>query len=202
MIVIGLMGPAGAGKSSVAQHLEQKYGAVRYSFAGPLKEMVGRALEFSHEQMWGTQAQKEAVDPRYGHSPRWFLQRIGTEGCRKTFGESFWTEQLISKIKRDRPDLAVIEDARFVNEAAAIREAFDLHITGALARRGFIWRLESPGRETTEANSTHASEQEWKHAPCDHIIAPIERGLPQLFQLVDDVARAMTLFPKRRELPQ
>jgi hypothetical protein len=162
--------------------------------------MVGRALEFTDAQLYGTQAEKEAPDPRYGgKSARWFLQRLGTEGCRKTFGDDFWTRMLLEKIRREKPELAVIEDARFVNEAIAIREFNSIHLTGGLVGRGYVWRLESPNRET-EADANHASEREWMDAPCDYIIKPNTRGLEQLFQLVDDTARAMALFPKRREV--
>lgn len=186
-VIIGLMGPAGSGKSSVAQYLEQKYGAVRYSFAGPLKEMVGRALDFTQEQLYGTQAQKEAPDERYGgKSARWFLQRIGTEGCRKTFGHNFWVRILMERIALDRPELVVIDDARFVNESFAIQEH----------QAGYVWRLNTPGRETV-ADAEHASEQEWLHAPYDYALTPSVRDLAQLFDLVDEVAREMRLFPKR-----
>lgn len=197
-VVIGVMGPAGAGKSSVAQHLVDRYGAVRYSFAGPLKEMVGRALDLSPEQLYGTQAQKEAPDQRYGgKSARWFLQRLGTEGCRKTFGDDFWTQMLLDKIRREAPKVAVIEDARFVNEAIAI-QAFDRAGVMRPVGQGVVWRLESPHRET-EADATHASEREWMDAPYDYIIKPAARGLELLYQLVDDAARHYKLFPKRAE---
>lgn len=192
-IVIGLMGPSGAGKSSIGDYLVEKYGAVRYSFAGPLKEMVGRALDFSKEQLYGTQAQKEEPDERYGgKSARWFLQRIGTEGCRKTFGETFWTDQLLAKIKREKPVCAIIDDARFVNEAKAIR-AFGAGITGY--DMGFVWRLESPDRETT-ADATHASEREWMDAPSDYTIKPEKRGLDILFGIVERACERFGLFKK------
>lgn len=184
------MGPAGAGKSSVADYLVEKYGAKRYSFAGPLKQMVGRALEFTDEQLYGTQAQKEAPDPRYGgKSARWFLQRIGTEGCRNTFGQDFWTKQAIAMIEREAPTLAVIDDARFVNEAAAVQDF----------AAGYVVTLHSPNRET-EADATHSSEQEWTKVEANYRIAPTERGLPLLFGLVDDMCRHYCLFPKRREV--
>lgn len=192
-VLIGLMGPAGAGKSSVAQYLVEKYGAVRYSFAEPLKTLAMRTLDLTHDQCWGTQAQKEAVDPRYGFSARWFLQRLGTEGCRRTFGEDFWTQMLVGdggKIHREAPALAVIDDARFVNEALAIK-AWEL---------GMIWRLDTPDRETS-ADATHASEQEWLRAPYDYLIAPPARGLDLLYKLVDGACECLKLPPKRPELP-
>lgn len=202
--IIGLMGPAGAGKSSVAEHLVDKYGARRYSFAEPLKTFAMNALGFTHEQCWGTQAQKEAPDERYGgKSARWFLQKLGTEGARKTFGEDFWTKQLLEKINREKPDLAVIDDARFVNEARAIctfNTSADPRAT-EYGRHGFVWRLDSPNRETA-ADATHASEREWLDAPTDYVIAPERRGLDLLFSLVDEAARAFKLMPKRREIAQ
>jgi hypothetical protein len=193
--IVGLMGPAGSGKSSVAAYLSARYGARRYSLASPLKEIARRALGFTDEQLYGTQEQKEAIDPRYGFSPRWFLQKLGTEGCRAVLGDDVWTRACLDAIRRDAPMLAVIEDVRFANEAAAICDVcvdligFDFH--------GRVWRLEPPrdveSRARADKAGAHASELEWLHAPYTHAIAPIERGLPALYALVDDVAAACNL---------
>lgn len=168
-LILGLMGAAGSGKSTVAQYLAERYGAKRYSFADPLKELVMRSFDLSREQCYGTQAQKEAVDPRYNVSPRWLLQRIGTEGARATFGDNFWTDALLRKISADGPAFAVVEDARFVNEAVAIRAFKSRH-------GGMIWRLECPDRQSA-ADAGHASESEWKRSPFDAIVtAPMSPG--------------------------
>lgn len=167
----------------------ERYGAIRYSLAGPLKELAKATLDFTDDQLYGSQASKEAVDSRYGFSPRWFLQRLGTEGGRKTFGEGFWTERCLEKILKENPDIAVIDDVRFCSESVAIR-----------SRLGTIWRLESPDRETT-ADQTHASESDWLRAEYDFLIKPLVRGIPQLKQLVDDVCHKAGLRVKMRELP-
>lgn len=190
--VIALCGPAGSGKSTVATHLVEKYGAVRYGFATPLKEMVKRALDFTDEQVYGTQEQKEAVDPRYGHSPRWFLQRIGTEGCRATFGEDFWTKQAIDTIYRQNPRLAVIEDMRFINESEAV--LLDPRING------FVWRLHPVADTISEAYATsagtHKSEEQWRELQANLEITPMARGIPELIELVN---QAMKMVPLRAE---
>jgi len=178
MKILGLLGPAGSGKSTAAKYLAEKYTCMRYSFADPLKHVAMRTLGFTYEQCYGTQAQKEAVDPRYGFSPRWFLQKLGTEGCRGVFGDSFWTERTLDLIVRQQQaagaHVAVIEDVRFVNEANAI------HAVG-----GAVWRLECPDRESV-ADATHASEAEWSRCGYDRLIsARLSPGSVELLREVD-----------------
>lgn len=190
--IIAVCGPAGSGKSTVANHLVEKYGAERYGFATPLKEMVKRALGFTDEQVYGTQEQKEAVDPRYNRSARWFLQRIGTEGCRAVFGEDFWTKQCIDMIYRQSPRLAVIEDMRFVNESEAV--LLDPRING------FVWRLhpvaDARSAEHAAHAGKHASEEQWRELQASLEFNPPKRGIPELLSLVDI---AMEMIPLRAD---
>lgn len=144
-LIIGVGGLAGAGKSTAASYLVDKYGARRYAFATPLKEIVRRTFDFSHAQVYGSQADKEADDPRYGFSPRWAMMRLGTEGIRSVLGAEFWAEFCLKQIAIDRPDVAVIEDVRFPNEAEKV------HTAG-----GIVWRVERPG---VVARTNHLSEQ-------------------------------------------
>lgn len=171
--IIGLMGRAGSGKSTAARYLVDRYGATAYSFAGPLKEMVRGALDMTHEQVWGTQEQKDAVDPRYGYSPRWFMQRFGTEGCRAVFGADFWLTMTLKQIATEHPELAVIEDVRYVNEARAIMD------------RGEVWLLTIP--HGSALGSPHASELEWSQAPYTCALRPPSMGVDILYRLVDGV---------------
>ena len=75
--ILGLLARSGHGKTTVAQHLVSTYGAEVRSLAGPMKRALQNVFGFSTAQLWGTQAEKEATDSRYGFSPRWLLQRLG-----------------------------------------------------------------------------------------------------------------------------
>lgn len=191
-MIIGLLGPAGSGKSTVAARLVERHDARRYALADPLKNMVKRAFELSEEQVRGTQEQKETADPRYLVTPRWLMQRIGTEGARQEFGTNFWTDQVLARIRGDDSSLAVIEDVRFPDESRAI-----------IAAGGEVWRLHPPADDVAEASAqsagAHASEQGWLQAPATLEIRPSARGLAELHALVD-IAAQETIASARRDV--
>ena len=128
--VLGLLARAGHGKSTVCNYLAETYGVEIVSLARPLKMIAKAVMGFSDEQLWGTQAQKEAIDPRYGMSARIFLQKLGTDGIRTYLGEQTFCEGLALAIRKDhekrraacanpddfRPVVYAVEDARFPNE--------------------------------------------------------------------------------------
>lgn len=175
--IIGLLGGAGAGKSTVAKYLRDSYNAKIYTLAKPLKEFVGRVFDLTPEQLYGTQEQKETIDPRYGVSPRWLLQRIGTQGFRESFGEDYWVNLCLKNIFEDNHPLAVIDDCRFGNEALHIRDA-----------GGVVWRLNSTKR-FSDADPNHQSEAEWVTAPYDDRIAHDGENLAVLLAKVDALCR-------------
>lgn len=186
MKIIGLLGPAGSGKSVVGQLLVQKYGAVKYSFAFPLKEIVRRAFDLTDDQVFGSQAEKEKVDPRYNVSARWLMQRLGTEGIRAVLGEDFWWKNCLERIRSDKPEIAVIEDFRFLNEVLGfmkLNEGCD-----PKHQPVHIWRIEHPAERQTTADSTHQSESEWEWCPYTNLVKPALFGLEYLYDEADYAA--------------
>ncbi len=127
MIVIGLLGRAGSGKSTAAKYLAEKYGAKIFSFAKPLKELAKELFDFADAQVYGSQDEKEAVDLRYGFSPRTAMIRLG-EGVRAVLGVDTWIVACLRQINlyaaihrtKDFDPLCVIEDVRYPNEAMEI----------------------------------------------------------------------------------
>jgi hypothetical protein len=129
-LLIGLSGKAGSGKSTVGDYLTGAHGYEQFAFAEALKEVVGLAFGFEEEQLYGRR--KEAVDPRWGVSPRWCMQWLGTEVLRAR-----WPQIWIYHLRREILDFlsvngqhpVVVTDVRFQDEAEALKR-----IGGVLVR--------------------------------------------------------------------
>lgn len=134
-LLIGLSGKAGSGKSTAAAYLCDCYGYHEFAFAGALKEVAGLVFGFTTEQLHGDL--KEAVDERWGVTPRWCLQWLGTEVLKAK-----WPDIWVRALRREIMDFLgtngerriVVSDVRFADEAAALKRM------GAK-----LWRLERPG---------------------------------------------------------
>jgi hypothetical protein len=156
--LLGLLAKAGHGKTTVANHLVATRGALVRSLAAPLKRAVQNVFGFSDAQLWGTQADKEADDPRYGFSPRWLLQRLGTEGLRQEFGEDVHLRALLHHLQREEAErpadpaarLYVVDDIRFPNDARFVH-------AGGPGYRGAVLRIVATDAPTGR-HAGHASE--------------------------------------------
>ncbi len=132
--IIGIAGPAGSGKDTVANYIMRKaaelsvyYDIEIESFAGPIKAMLMVGLHLTPAQLYGDA--KEIIDERYGKSPREMMQTLGTEWGRVCVGSDVWLEALDSSLDGARP--YVIPDVRFANEAEYVRDnGVLIHITG------------------------------------------------------------------------
>lgn len=118
-LIIGLAGRAGSGKSTCARHLVYRYGAAEVSLAEPLKRLSMDVFGFREEQVFGTQAQKERIDERWGISPRTALIKLG-HGARQHLGENVWIQACLKKARELPQQLIVISDVRYPNEAEAL----------------------------------------------------------------------------------
>lgn len=145
-ILIGLSGPAGCGKDTIANHLAS-YGYHRYTLAMPLKmgleTMLGIPLS-----VWDDRVQKEQIIPWLGKSPRQVAQTLGTEWGRQHVHPELWVRLMLRKwdeVRQSRSPRMVVTDVRFDNEAQAI-----------ISAGGTVWRVE---REKVAPVAEHVSEK-------------------------------------------
>jgi hypothetical protein len=183
--ILGILARAGHGKSTVAQHLVATRGAEVHSLAGPLKRAAQRVFGFSDEQVWG--AQKELVDARYGFSPRWLLQRLGTEGLRAEFEEDIHVRALLrglrQRIAGGPPRLVVVDDVRFPNDARLIAE-------GGADFRGAVMKLVCTDAPSAPTVGAHGSEDAIDAVRAEDVAATVTssraQGLEHLYRAVDE----------------
>jgi hypothetical protein len=122
MAYIGITGKIGSGKSTAASILRDCAFTER-TFAEPLKSCA-LAFGFSYSEIYGSQAEKSAVNTTWGISGREFLQKFGTEVCREQLPRiiptmnNCWVKLATSNIVGN----IVWSDVRFPDEAAAIKE--------------------------------------------------------------------------------
>lgn len=173
MNLIGITGPAKAGKSTVARYLVEQ-GFIEVSFAAPIKRAISTAFDIDILDLEEPQF-KEAPLPWLGKSPRYLLQTLGTEWGRKMVAPDVWLILAARRIEKAR-DLGhpgvIVSDVRFDNEADFI-----------LARGGQLWRI---WRQAATAVRAHESEQGINEAYPSHGI--INNGsFDDLYTRVDNL---------------
>jgi len=165
--LIGLSGYARSGKDEAAKVLVEEFGFKRIAFADKLRDFLyalnplvvdnpdvhevtdsdGNVIKKFYDTVrvrdiideFGWDGYKETS---FVTEIRGLLQRLGTEAGRQTLWDSIWIDAAFAGL--DPNGKYVITDARFPNEAEAIRE-----------RGGLLWRIKRLG--VGPANS-HASE--------------------------------------------
>ncbi len=206
-LLIGLSGKAGSGKSTAAAYLRDHHGYTAFAFADALKDVVGLAFGFSGEQLHG--ALKEVPDPRFGKSPRWCLQYLGTEVFR-----SIWPNIWIWHLRQAVMDFlafcgqqpVVVTDVRFLDEAEAL-----LRMGAVLVR---IEREEGLRVADRDAGASgvhsatgipgHVSETDldgwegWEAGRGNHVIQN-NGNLPHLFECLDVVLELAGDKEKRKQ---
>ncbi len=141
--IIGLTGPAGCGKTTVAGMIE---GAAIIQLADPLYAALATMLGVD-EAILRHRAAKEKPLPGLDRSPRQLLQTLGTDWGRAFVGPDVWLRlagRRIEALHAAGAATVVVADVRFENEAEWIRN-----------RGGQVWRIE---REPAAAAAAHVSE--------------------------------------------
>lgn len=146
MKVIGLAGPSGVGKSTIAALYFRPLGYFDVALADAIKIRAVATGVASFEEVFTS-----AKSPRV----RTWLQEEGTDRGRKAFGDDVWVRSLFTNLRRMESewglDQFVITDVRFRNEIEYIHNA-----------GGLVLRVEAPSRQSnnqmTHTQRLHTSE--------------------------------------------
>lgn len=120
--VVALCGLAGSGKSTAADHLVERFGYTRVKFADPIKDML-RAIGLDDRHIEGD-LKEVPSDLLMKRTPRYAMQRLGTEWGRGLIGPDFWVNVWKQRVQKyiDLGTTVVVDDCRFPNELRAIKE--------------------------------------------------------------------------------
>jgi hypothetical protein len=182
MKLIGITGPAGAGKSSFAAHLCHRHGFHELAFADPVYAMAAVVLDMSPEEfraMCANRNFKESPLHFIDRSPRQLLQTIGTEWGRDLIDGDLWVKLLALRVQTltltpNAPRFIVVSDVRFENEAAFIRQ------------HGTLLHIARPD---IERHSQHVSENGVAFNHRDQLV--LNHSLDLLYQQADAWANAL-----------
>jgi len=145
-MLIGLCGPAGCGKTTIAEWLRDHRGFKIVCFADPLYDAISVITGIPVEGL-KDRAKKEAEIPGLGRSPRFLLQTLGTDWGRDMVNSDIWVQAAMARSGDDED--VVMADVRFDNEAAAIQ-----------ARGGQVFYVVRPGWRCLEPDqASHSSER-------------------------------------------
>lgn len=138
-MIVGVCGFIGSGKDSIADFLVREYNFSRLSFATVLKDACASIFDWDRDVLEGRTPEhrelREKTDWWWAErlnidnfSPRWALQRIGTELFRNQFHKDIWALAVEKRLSRYTN--VVISDVRFPNEIDIIKR-----------NAGVLWRV-------------------------------------------------------------
>ena len=206
-MIIGIMGNAGVGKSTMANHLVKEYGFVEISFADPMKRFAQEMFDFADAQVWGPSEARNSQDIRYRRkdgevlTPRYVLQTLGTEWGRNCYPQ-VWVEYALRTARalldqnsvrsgylRYEQKYGLVKTSAFrLTKGVVFSDVRFLNeVEGIKKAHGKVVRLNRPGIVASVGIPGHASEEEQKTIPLKDISGEIlvEEGIPKFQASID-----------------
>ena len=120
--IVGLIGKAGAGKDTVADHLVEKHGYQRVALADPLRDIVQLVFVLDRDSVWDRKLRELPLKFLIKWTVRKLLQFIGTELFRNLVWDETWMYNLSQRLEPGTN--YVCTDVRFPNEMNGLKECF------------------------------------------------------------------------------
>ena len=188
MHIIALTGLRRSGKDEVANYLSKNYGYTNVKFAATLKRVVKSMFDMNDDQVEGEL--KDAIDYRWGITPRQAMQFMGTEVMQYKIqellpcvGRNFWAKQLCCQIKTSPYSMFAISDARFVHEIEELKSQFLNVQVVRIIRQPALDQIDD-----------HCSEKEWLEInPNYTLINNINEPIENLYKNIDKMMESMNV---------
>ena len=182
-MILSISGKKRAGKSTVTDYINRRYGFLEMSWAYPLKEIIGKQIfGFTQEQIYGSTAERERIIPEWSMSSRQILQKVGTDMFRNNIDKDIWVKwglRYIDSTLSRLENSIVVSDTRFPNELEGLRKfSEEKKITFAsmnIVRKGLV------------SEDTHASENALEGYAFDYTIEGGDGELQLLFNQVESI---------------
>ncbi|BAM87669.1 putative deoxynucleotide monophosphate kinase [Bradyrhizobium oligotrophicum S58] len=179
MIVIGIKGLIGSGKTTAARYLIEQHGFVRGRFAGALKDMLRAYLAYrgcdpaTIDRMVDGDLKGKPSRWLGGQTPRHAMEWLGGSG-RDSMGEGFWIGAEADKLQANSPTRVVVEDVRHANEGVWIGE-----------QGGVVVEVVRPGQQPQD----HRTERAQAAVRADLAIMNYDGDLASTERQIDTVVR-------------
>lgn len=209
--VIGICGPAGAGKSTIAEEICKRYFATRVSFAEPIRDMLHPMID---QIMYDQKAEavnkalnedKEKVIKELNFSPRLAMQQLG--GLFREINPNTFVKladkriEMLEAINRQLSNLLgrslevesygyIIDDVRYDNEAQWLTDV----------KSGFLIRLERPQELLKEVPDHHSE----RGVNRDFVSREYTNSdnMEDAIRIADEIAQLHNLTPIPTEMPR
>ena len=116
-MIIGVCGLIGSGKDTIAEHLIKDHKFHKTSFADKLKDAVGSMFDWDRDMLEGkTEPSRQwreqsdsfwTAEAGFEVSPRYLLQRFGTECMREGFFDGIWVSLTKKKILDNQSEINI-----------------------------------------------------------------------------------------------
>ena len=184
--IIGLMGAAGAGKSSVASHLIETQQAVRNSFANALRHATADVFRLPPHSMYAVD-QKDVVLPQWGLTPRQILQKFGS--AVRAIHPDVWVHALaVQLLDVPKGYTAIIDDVRYENEIDFINQYGGVVVE--IHRPGVKYAEDHPSARDlscyadvvvyNDSSVEEAAEAVWEYRPFPPDESSIDEAVPYI----------------------